>query len=57
MIDQRELVHGFDIGIINNCFTQPDALKLMKDYGFPFNDKVKTWKSSYPWGSPGSRGR
>jgi len=57
MIDQRELIHGFDIGIINNCFTQPDALKLMKDYGFPFNDKVKTWKSSYPWGSPGSRGR
>jgi len=55
MIDQRELIHGFDVGIINNCFTQPDALKLMKDYGFPFNDKVKTWKSSYPWGSPGGR--
>lgn len=38
MIDDRQLVHGFDIGILNSCFTQPDGLKLMKDFGFPFGD-------------------
>jgi len=38
LVDSRELVHGFDVGIINNCFTQADGLKLMKDYGFPFGD-------------------
>lgn len=38
LIDERELVHPFLIGIGNNCFTQRDGLKLMKDYGFPFRD-------------------
>lgn len=38
LVDSREIVHGFQIGILNNCFTQPDALKLMKDFGFPFGD-------------------
>ncbi|CAJ1444965.1 unnamed protein product [Effrenium voratum] len=38
LVDSRELVHGFQIGILNNCFSQPDALKLMKDFGFPFGD-------------------
>eukprot|EP00931_Biecheleriopsis_adriatica_P073896 TRINITY_DN480_c0_g1_i1.p1 TRINITY_DN480_c0_g1~~TRINITY_DN480_c0_g1_i1.p1 ORF type:complete len:348 (-),score=81.99 TRINITY_DN480_c0_g1_i1:125-1168(-) len=38
LIDEREIVHAFDIGIVNNCFTQPDGLKLMKDFGFPFGD-------------------
>lgn len=38
MIDQRELVHSFDVGLVNNCLTQPDGLELMKKYGFPFGD-------------------
>lgn len=38
LIDDRELVHGFDVGIMNNCLTQPDGVKLMKDYGFPFGE-------------------
>eukprot|EP00434_Breviolum_minutum_P009238 symbB.v1.2.008141.t1/scaffold509.1/size193965/11 len=38
LVDQREIVHGFQIGILNNCFTQPDALKLMKEFGFPFGE-------------------
>lgn len=38
LIDERELVHGFDVGIMNNCLTQPDGLQLMKDYGFPFGE-------------------
>jgi large subunit ribosomal protein L5 len=38
LIDSREIVHGFDLGILNNCLTQPDGLKLMKDFGFPFGD-------------------
>jgi len=38
LVDTRELVHGFDIGIINNCMTHTDGLKLMKDYGFPFGE-------------------
>jgi large subunit ribosomal protein L5 len=38
LIDERVIVHGFDIGIINNCLTQPDGLALMKNYGFPFGD-------------------
>mmetsp|Transcript_52386 Transcript_52386/g.164547 ORF Transcript_52386/g.164547 Transcript_52386/m.164547 type:complete len:309 (+) Transcript_52386:89-1015(+) len=38
LIDSRELVHGFDVGIINNCLTQPDGLALMKQFGFPFGE-------------------
>jgi len=38
MVDDRVLVHGFDIGILNNCLTQPDGLALMKNFGFPFGD-------------------
>merc|ERR1711879_542232 len=38
MIDDRVLSHGFSVNIVNNCFTQPDGLKLMKDFGFPFGD-------------------
>merc|ERR1719277_1450980 len=38
LIDSREVVHGFDVQIINNCMTQPDGLQLMKDFGFPFGD-------------------
>lgn len=51
MIDERQIVHGFDIGILNNVMTQPDGLKLMKDYGFPFGDprarKAKAKKVSF----------
>lgn len=38
MIDERVLVHGFDVGLINNVLTQPDGLALMKNFGFPFGD-------------------
>lgn len=38
MMDQREIVHDFSVGIVNNCFTRADGLGLMKDYGFPFGD-------------------
>lgn len=38
LVDQREIVHGFDVGIHTNCLTQPDGLALMKDFGFPFGD-------------------
>eukprot|EP00929_Paragymnodinium_shiwhaense_P081000 TRINITY_DN4228_c0_g1_i2.p1 TRINITY_DN4228_c0_g1~~TRINITY_DN4228_c0_g1_i2.p1 ORF type:complete len:364 (-),score=86.50 TRINITY_DN4228_c0_g1_i2:285-1289(-) len=38
LIDERQLVHGFEVGIVNNALTQPDGLKLMKDFGFPFGD-------------------
>eukprot|EP00415_Alexandrium_ostenfeldii_P002216 UN2216 len=38
LIDSRELVHGFDLGIMNNCLTQPDGLALMEKFGFPFGD-------------------
>ncbi|CAE7757710.1 rpl5 [Symbiodinium pilosum] len=38
LVDSREVVHGFNIRILNNCFTQPDALKLMQEFGFPFGD-------------------
>merc|ERR1719499_858652 len=38
IIDQREIIHGFLVGINNNCLTQPDGLNLMKSYGFPFGD-------------------
>lgn len=41
LVDSRELVHGFDIGILNNCFTQPDGLKLMQQFGFPIGDPRK----------------
>ncbi|CAE8588505.1 unnamed protein product [Polarella glacialis] len=51
LIDQRELVHSFDIGILNNCMTQPDGLALMQGYGFPFGEtrprKVKTKVKSF----------
>lgn len=43
LIDTRELTHGFRIGIINNCFTNPDGRKLMTDFGFPFNEKRKPY--------------
>merc|ERR1719343_869070 len=36
LIDDREYVHPFRIHIVNNAFTQPDALKLMREFGFPF---------------------
>lgn len=53
LIDNRELVHGFDIGIINNCYTQYDGLALMKKYGFPFQSdprprKIKIDRSLVP---------
>jgi len=38
LVDERELVHGFDIGIVTSCMTQPDGLALMKKFGFPFGD-------------------
>jgi len=38
LVDTREIVHGFDVGIHTNCLTQPDGLQLMKDFGFPFGD-------------------
>lgn len=38
MIDSRAIVHGFDVGILNNCFTQPAGLALMKKFGFPFGE-------------------
>ncbi|CAE7802784.1 rplE [Symbiodinium necroappetens] len=41
LLDSREVVHGFNIRILNNCFTQPDALKLMKEFGFPFGEGAK----------------
>eukprot|EP00439_Symbiodinium_sp_Y106_P083663 s1539_g23.t4 len=51
LLDSREVVHGFNIRILNNCFTQPDALKLMKDFGFPFGDpkpkRVRVPKDPY----------
>jgi len=47
LIDDREITHGFYIGITNNCYTQPEALKLMKDYGFPFNDEIVKSKQLY----------
>merc|ERR1719356_2409522 len=51
LIDSREVVHGFYIDIVNNCFTQPDGLKLMKDFGFPFGDprpkRVRVPKDPY----------
>jgi len=43
LIDDRELVHGFCLGIVNNRFTQRQGLKLMKDFGFPFRDNGR-WK-------------
>jgi len=56
LIDTRELVHGFDVGIINNCLTQPDGLKLMKDFGFPFGDprprKIKSKGKNFVWKRP-----
>merc|ERR1719174_3327831 len=36
ILDQRELVHGFEINIDTTCFTQEEGLKLFKEYGFPF---------------------
>mmetsp|Transcript_88878 Transcript_88878/g.176777 ORF Transcript_88878/g.176777 Transcript_88878/m.176777 type:complete len:289 (-) Transcript_88878:84-950(-) len=39
LIDERELVHGFDLCITNSCWSRQDGLKLMKDFGFPFRDK------------------
>jgi len=42
LIDERVIVHGFDVGIINNCMTQPDGLALMKNFGFPFGDPHPT---------------
>jgi len=39
LTDTRELVHGFDLGIVNSCETQPDGLALMKAYGFPFGNR------------------
>lgn len=51
LTDTRELVHGFDLGIVNSCETQPDGLALMKAYGFPFGDprapKAPKKKRSY----------
>mmetsp|Transcript_25168 Transcript_25168/g.46125 ORF Transcript_25168/g.46125 Transcript_25168/m.46125 type:complete len:323 (-) Transcript_25168:70-1038(-) len=47
MIDDREITHGFYVGITNNCLTQPEALKLMKDFGFPFNDDLVKTKPLY----------
>jgi large subunit ribosomal protein L5 len=41
VLDQREITHPIDIGIVNNRFTQPDGLKMMKDFGFPFRDDLK----------------
>mmetsp|Transcript_68651 Transcript_68651/g.174340 ORF Transcript_68651/g.174340 Transcript_68651/m.174340 type:complete len:321 (-) Transcript_68651:121-1083(-) len=45
MVDNRELIHSFKINIITNCMTQPDALNLLKGYGFPFGDpRIKARK-------------
>merc|ERR1712151_523583 len=41
MLDEREISHDFGIGIIMNRHTQPDGMKLMKDFGFPFTDELK----------------
>eukprot|EP00933_Yihiella_yeosuensis_P040994 TRINITY_DN35429_c0_g1_i1.p1 TRINITY_DN35429_c0_g1~~TRINITY_DN35429_c0_g1_i1.p1 ORF type:complete len:331 (-),score=70.92 TRINITY_DN35429_c0_g1_i1:144-1136(-) len=41
LIDQREVTHSFKFHITNNCLTQPDGLKLMQDYGFPFRDEPR----------------
>lgn len=38
MIDDRELVHPFNIIIRTTTMTQPDGIALMKNYGFPFGD-------------------
>jgi len=38
LIDDRELVHSFDIEIASNVFTYQAGMKLMKDFGFPFDD-------------------
>lgn len=38
LVDDRELVHGFDLGIHTNCQTQPGGLELLKNFGFPFGD-------------------
>lgn len=55
LIDTREIVHGFDVGLINNCLTQPDGLALMKDFGFPFGEsrpkKIKVFSSYIKVGS------
>jgi len=37
LVDDREYIHGFKIKIRTNCYTHVDAMKLMKDFGFPFN--------------------
>lgn len=54
MIDSRELVHGFDVGLINNCLTQPQGLKLMKEFGFPFGDPTgyNPVKIKRKWSAP-----
>lgn len=53
LVDSRELVHGFDVGLINNCMTHEDGVKLMKEFGFPFGaprprKEVKVDEST-PW--------
>lgn len=40
ILDNRELTHGFTVYMNNNQVTQPRALKFMKDYGFPFRQKI-----------------
>jgi len=50
MIDDREFIHGFDVGIVNNCMNRVEGLQLMKDFGFPFGDprpRFKKMKKGY----------
>ncbi|CAK0798810.1 unnamed protein product, partial [Prorocentrum cordatum] len=41
LLDIREITHNWQITIHTNRFTQPSAMQLMKEFGFPFTDELK----------------